>query len=254
MDFGLLNKGALVMASSKGLGKAVAAELSKEGCNVVICGRNDETLKNTSDEITSESGRECFYVQGDITSQNDRKRILSYSKSKIKSIDVLVTNSGGPKPGSFDDHDNEDWRDAYSLLVESTVSMIRGVLPDMKEQKWGRIITITSQAVKQPVEGLILSNSIRSAILGLVKTLSIELGKHNITVNNVLPGYTLTDRLETLIRQRGTSLENISANVPLKRVGLPNEFATAVAFLASEKASYITGVSLPIDGGWIKGI
>ena len=254
MDFGLLNKGALVMASSKGLGKAVAAELSKEGCNVVICGRNDDTLKNTSDEITSESGRECYYVQGDITSQNDRKRILSYSKSKIKSIDVLVTNSGGPKPGSFDDHDNEDWRDAYSLLVESTVSMIRGVLPDMKEQKWVRIITITSQAVKQPVEGLILSNSVRSAILGLVKTLSIELGKHNITVNNVLPGYTLTDRLETLIRQRGTSLENISVNVPLKRVGLPNEFAAAVAFLASEKASYITGVSLPIDGGWIKGI
>ena len=254
MDFGLLNKGALVMASSKGLGKAVAAELANEGCNVVICGRNDETLKNTSDEITSESGRECFYVQGDITSQNDRKRILSYSKSKIKSIDVLVTNSGGPKPGSFDDHDNEDWRDAYSLLVESTVSMIRGVLPDMKEQKWGRIITITSQAVKQPVEGLILSNSVRSAILGLVKTLSIELGKHNITVNNVLPGYTLTDRLETLIRQRGTSLENISVNVPLKRVGLPNEFAAAVAFLASEKASYINGVSLPIDGGWIKGI
>ena len=254
MDFGLLNKGALVMASSKGLGKAVAAELANEGCNVVICGRNDETLKNTSDEITSESGRECFYVQGDITSQNDRKRILSYSKSKIKSIDVLVTNSGGPKPGSFDDHDNEDWHDAYSLLVESTVSMIRGVLPDMKEQKWGRIITITSQAVKQPVEGLILSNSVRSAILGLVKTLSIELGKHNITVNNVLPGYTLTDRLETLIRQRGTSLENISVNVPLKRVGLPNEFAAAVAFLASEKASYITGVSLPIDGGWIKGI
>lgn len=254
MDFGLSNKGALVMASSKGLGKAVAAELANEGCNVVICGRNDNTLKNTSDEITSESGRECYYVQGDITSQNDRKRILSYSKSKIKSIDVLVTNSGGPKPGSFDDHDNEDWRDAYSLLVESTVSMIRGVLPDMKEQKWGRIITITSQAVKQPVEGLILSNSVRSAILGLVKTLSIELGKHNITVNNVLPGYTLTDRLETLIRQRGTSLENISVNVPLKRVGLPNEFAAAVAFLASEKASYITGVSLPIDGGWIKGI
>jgi len=254
MDFGLLNKGALVMASSKGLGKAVAVELANEGCNVVICGRNDDTLKNTSDEIMSESGRECFYVQGDITSQNDRKRILSYSKSKIKSIDVLVTNSGGPKPGSFDDHDNEDWRDAYSLLVESTVSMIRGVLPDMKEQKWGRIITITSQAVKQPVEGLILSNSVRSAILGLVKTLSIELGKHNITVNNVLPGYTLTDRLETLIRQRGTSLENVSVNVPLKRVGLPNEFAAAVAFLASEKASYITGVSLPVDGGWIKGI
>ena len=219
MDFGLSNKGALVLASSKGLGKAVAAELANEGCNVVICGRNDNTLKNTSDEITSESGRECYYVQGDITSQNDRERILSYSKSKIKSIDVLVTNSGGPKPGSFDDHDNEDWRDAYSLLVESTVSMIRGVLPDMKEQKWGRIITITSQAVKQPVEGLILSNSVRSAILGLVKTLSIELGKHNITVNNVLPGYTLTDRLETLIRQRGTSLENISVNVPLKESG-----------------------------------
>lgn len=132
--------------------------------------------------------------------------------------------------------------------------MIRGALPGMKERNWGRIITITSQAVKQPVEGLILSNSIRSALLGLVKTLSFELGKYNITVNNVLPGYTLTDRLENLIKQRGTSLENISVDVPLKRVGLPNEFAAAVAFLASEKASYITGVSLPIDGGWIKGI
>ena len=254
MDFGLLNKGALVMASSKGLGKAVALELAKEGCNVIICGRHNNTLKNTSEEITSESGRECFYVQGDLTSENDRKRILSYAKLKTKSIDILVTNSGGPKPGNFYDHDNEDWSDAYSLLIESTVSMIRGVLPDMKERNWGRIITITSQAVKQPVEGLILSNSIRSAILGLVKTLSIELGKYNITVNNVLPGYTLTDRLENLIRQRGTSLEDISVNVPLKRVGLPNEFAAAVAFLASEKASYITGVSLPIDGGWIKGI
>ena len=254
MDFGLLNKGALIMASSKGLGKAVALELAKEGCNVVICGRNIDTLKNSSEEISSKSGRECFYVQGDITSENDRKRILSYSRSKIETIDVLVTNSGGPKPGNFDDHDNEDWSDAYSLLSESTVIMIRGVLPDMKERNWGRIITITSQAVKQPVEGLILSNSVRSAILGLVKTLSIELGKYNITVNNVLPGYTLTDRLENLIRQRGTSLENISVNVPLKRVGLPNEFAAAVAFLASEKASYITGISLPIDGGWIKGI
>ena len=132
--------------------------------------------------------------------------------------------------------------------------MIRGVLPGMKERSWGRIITITSQAVKQPVEGLILSNSIRTALIGLVKTLSIELGKYNITVNNVLPGYTLTDRLKNLIKHRGTSLENISVDVPLKRVGLPNEFAAAVAFLASEKASYITGVSLPIDGGWIKGI
>lgn len=254
MDFGLLNKGALVMASSKGLGKAVALELAKEGCNVVICGRNIDTLKNSSEEISSRSGRECFYVQGDITSENDRKRILSYSISKIESIDVLVTNSGGPKPGNFDDHDNVDWSDAYSLLIESTISMIRGVLPGMKERSWGRIITITSQAVKQPVEGLILSNSIRTAILGLVKTLSIELGKYNITVNNVLPGYTLTDRLKNLIKQRGTSLENISVDVPLKRVGLPNEFAAAVAFLASEKASYITGVSLPIDGGWIKGI
>ena len=131
-----------------------------DSSKVFIKESNIDTLKNSSEEISSKSGRECFYVQGDITSESDRKRILSYSKSKIESIDILVTNSGGPKPGNFDDHDNVDWSDAYSLLIESTISMIRGVLPDMKERNWGRIITITSQAVKQPVEGLILSNSI----------------------------------------------------------------------------------------------
>lgn len=253
MDFGLNGKNALILASSKGLGKAVATELAKEGANVFLCSRTEADLKNAAQEIGALSYKNVGYAVGDVSTKEGRERILAKAKSKLGTIDILVTNSGGPPFGTFEEHDLEAWQNAYHLLLESTVAMIRGVLPDMKEKKWGRIISITSQAVKQPVAGLVLSNSVRTAIVGLLKTLSLELGPYNITVNNVMPGYTQTERLESLM-EKNPKLNEVTNEIPLGRIGKPEEFAAAVTFLASERASYITGASIPVDGGCIKGI
>jgi len=253
MDLGLKGKRALVLASSKGLGKAVAKELAQEGVEVMLNARNEEELERTASGIKVISGKNVPFVVGDVSVPEERQHILSETLAHFGAVDILVTNSGGPPLGLFEQHEVADWEKAYKLLLESAVGMIKGVLPGMKEQNWGRIIAITSQAVKQPVDGLILSNSVRAAVLGLVKTLANELGPHNITVNNLMPGYTQTKRLESLMEKNPDFSEAIK-EVPLGRVGKPREFAAAVTFLASERASYITGVSLPVDGGWIKGI
>ena len=253
MDLGIKGRKALVLASSKGLGKAVATELSLEGCEVMICSRNEEHLLEAKSEIEWKTGGIVHFVVGDVSEAEGRQRILKTAFDKFGTVDILVTNSGGPPAGQFEDHAIEAWESAYKLLLESTVEIIKGVLPGMKAQKWGRIVTITSQAIKQPVNGLILSNSVRASLLGLVKTLSNEMGEFNITVNNVLPGYTETERLIEL-RGDAENWDSFTRSVPLGRVAQPDEFAAAVTFLCSEKASYITGVSLPVDGGWIKGI
>lgn len=253
MDLGIKGRKALVMASSQGLGKAVATELAHEGVSVMICSRTETDLIKAKEEIISKTGEVVNYSVGDVSTKEGRTHILEEAKAKLGTIDILVTNSGGPPFGEFENHDEEAWLNAYKLLLESTVGMINGVLSGMKEQRWGRIVTITSQAVKQPVEGLVLSNSVRSSLLGLVKTLSNEMGKFNITVNNVMPGYTETERLKQLI-EKNPDWQNIGEEIPLRRTGQPEEFAAAVTFLCSQKASYITGVSLAVDGGWIKGI
>ena len=253
MNLGLKDKIAFVTASSQGLGKSVALELAKEGAHIAICGRNQEQLEMAKHEIYKAGDGEVIALNGDLSSALDRERMISKVIQHYKKIDILVTNTGGPPAGKFDDFDQEDWLDAYELLLGSVVSLIRGVLPGMKKQKWGRIITITSQAVKQPVENLILSNSVRASVVGLMKTLSTELGSYNITVNNVMPGYTKTNRLKKLIESNPAFMSAID-EIPLKRFGNPEEFAAAVTFLASERASYITGVSLAVDGGWIKNI
>jgi 3-oxoacyl-[acyl-carrier protein] reductase len=253
MDLGISGKKALVLASSKGLGKAAAFELAREGVEVMICSRTEADLLKTADEIGSETGVPIHYAVGDVATKTGREAILSAAKHQLGTVDILVTNSGGPPFGAFEDHDEKTWENAYKLLLESTVGIIKGVLPGMKAQKWGRIITITSQAIKQPVDGLVLSNSVRASLLGLVKTLSNEMGPYNITVNNVLPGYTATDRLKHLMKQN-PDLTQITNEIPLGRIADPSDFAAAVTFLASERARYITGVSLPVDGGWIKGI
>lgn len=253
MDLGIKGRKALVLASSKGLGKAVALELSREGAEVMICSRTEANLIATKNEIESRTGGIVHYASGDVATKEGRAHILSEALEKLGSIDILVTNSGGPPFGAFEDHDEAAWESAYKLLLESTVGMIQGVLPGMKANKWGRIVTITSQAIKQPVEGLVLSNAVRASLLGLMKTLSNELGLFNITVNNVMPGYTETERLQNLMASN-PALNEITTEIPLGRIGQPEEFAAAVTFLASQKASYITGVSLAVDGGWIKGI
>lgn len=253
MDLGLQDKRALIMASSRGLGKAVAFELAKEGCKVVICGRNKSVLEMTAKEIIDVTGVKVDFIQGDLSIKHDRDNICKTVKKLFGTIDILVTNTGGPPPGLFEVHDEGAWEQAYKSLVESAVGVIKTLLPGMKSQKWGRIILITSQAVKQPVESLVLSNAMRASLTGLMKTLSNELGSYNITVNSVLPGYTRTERLEKLIKTNPGFSEAVK-EIPLGRIAEVEEFASAVTFLASERASYITGVSLPVDGGWIKGI
>jgi 3-oxoacyl-[acyl-carrier protein] reductase len=253
MDLGLKNKVAFVAASSQGLGKSVALELAQEGASVIICGRNKENLEKTKQEIENKTGQKLLALSGDLSVSAEREQIIEMTLQSYKTVDILVTNGGGPPTGKFEDHTQQHWDNAYNQLLASVVGLINGFLPGMKQQQWGRIISITSMAAKQPVNNLILSNSVRASVVGLIKTLSNELGVYNITVNNVMPGYTETDRLKELM-EKNSSFASAKTEVPLGRFGKPEEFAAAVAFLASERASYITGVSLAVDGGWIKGI
>lgn len=253
MYLGLVNKNALVMASSKGLGKGVATELAKEGANVAICGRDEDALERTMKDLMVVGTGQFIKVKTDLTVPEERERLVDTTLAQFGSIDILVTNGGGPPLGTFESHDLEQWKKTYVMLLESVVDIAQRCVPSMKENRWGRIVTITSQAIKQPVKGLILSNSVRASLLGLVKTLTIELGGHGITVNNVLPGFTKTDRLNNLMSQRPNMASAVD-DVPLGRFGDVDEFAAVVAFLCSERASYVSGVSIPVDGGWIKGI
>ena len=253
MKLGIKDKVAFVAASSQGLGKAVALELAQEGCKVIINGRHADSLQKAASEIKSMTSQEVLTMQGDVTNADDRQFMIKRILSDFGKVDILVTNSGGPPPGPFESFEKQDWDDAYELLLASTVELIKGFLPGMKAQKWGRIIGITSRAVKEPVPNLILSNSVRASVVGLYKTLATELGPFNITVNNVMPGYTNTERLQKLLKAN-PGMQGAIDQTPLQRMGEPDEFAAAVAFLASMRASYITGVSLPVDGGSIKGL
>ena len=251
MDLKIKGKIAFVTASSKGLGKAVAMQLAKEGAYLAICARQKQQLQLTAAEIGRFNDGNVLPLTGDLSNAEQREEMIDRVLEHYKKVDILITNTGGPPAGKFEDFDLNDWNTAYEQLLATPVVLIKKVLPGMKAQKWGRIIAITSQAVKQPVDNLILSNSIRASVVGLIKTLSNELGSYNITVNNVMPGYTKTSRLENLIKSNPSFAAAVDT-IPLKRFAEPEEFAAAVAFLASERAGYITGTSLAVDGGWIK--
>ena len=253
MELGLKNKVAFVAASSQGLGKSVALELAQEGAKVIINGRFKENLERTKQEIEKQANAEVLALAGDLSIYAEREQIIKTALQVYNTIDILVTNTGGPPTGKFEELKQKDWDKAYNNLLASVVGLVNGILPGMKQQRWGRIIAITSMAVKQPVNNLILSNSVRASVVGLIKTLSNELGMYNITVNNVMPGYTETERLKELI-DNNPSFASAKTEIPLGRFGTPEEFAAAVAFLASERASYITGISLAVDGGWIRGM
>jgi 3-oxoacyl-[acyl-carrier protein] reductase len=243
MDLGLKDRVAVVAASSKGLGKAVALGLAAEGVKLALCARGQEELQRTASQIPTEVLAQVV----DVTVDAEVRSFIESTQRKFGRIDICVTNAGGPPAKRFEDTSAADWRSAVDLNFMSTLHFARAVLPIMKEQRWGRLIAISSVAVLQPVDGLILSNAARSAVRGLVKSLSNEYAPFNILVNNVCPGYTATERLLKL----GVQPE---AQIPLGRVGTPEEFANLVVFLASERASYITGVSIPVDGGWVKAI
>lgn len=253
MELQIQGKNALIGASSQGLGKAVALELAKEGANVLICARDAQKLQAAKSEIESLGPTGTIAaVSADLADPAERRKVISTALDTFGTVDILVTNTGGPPAGLFEEHSQQAWDQAYQLLLASTADLIRGVLPGMKAQRSGRIITITSMAVKQPVESLVLSNSIRASVVGLVRTLANEVGQYGITVNNVMPGYTNTQRLKNLIHADNSFLK--TDDIPLRRVAEPQEFASVVAFLASARASYITGASIPVDGGWIKSL
>ncbi|HJZ63660.1 MAG TPA: SDR family oxidoreductase [Candidatus Acidoferrum sp.] len=262
MDLRLKGRVAIVAAASTGLGRAVARELSKEGASVAICARTAETLEKTANEIRHETGGEILHKTVDVTKESEVTAFVSATEQRFGKIDICVTNSGGPPSKLFVDTRPEDWRSAVDLLLLSTVYFARETLPRMKKNGWGRFITITSTTVKQPVDGLLLSNSIRSAVAGLAKTLSSEYARFGITVNNVCPGYTGTDRLnelsEAIAARNKTSVTEVvdswKKEIPAGRIGSPEEFAAVVTFLASERAGYVNGTSLAIDGGIVRGL
>ena len=261
MDLGIEGRVAVVAASSKGLGRAVAEELAAEGVNLVLCARGEAALHAAADRIRAK-GTTVIAIPADLSREGEPERVVEEAIGAFGKVDILVTNTGGPPAGRFEDHDLQAWRAAVQLNLESVIGLIRAALPAMKIQRWGRIINVTSIAVKQPVENLILSNSVRAAVTGLARTLASEVAPFGITVNCVMPGYTRTERLEELAAanaaREGVSIDEIRdrwhVQIPMRRLGEPAEFAAMVAFLASERASYITGVSVPVDGGWIQSL
>jgi len=262
MDLGLKGKIALVAASSRGLGRAVAEALAAEGCDLLLCARGSEALEATAASIRSASKRKVFAISADLSKPEDVARVAETAMREFGRVDILVTNGGGPPAGPFESHSADAWHAAVRQTLDSVVELTRVVLPGMKERRWGRIINITSIAVKQPVDNLILSNSVRAAVTGFARTLANEVAPSGVTVNNVMPGYTRTDRVTGLAAKnaelRGTTPEAQLAifekQIPMGRLGEPREFAAMVAFLASEQASYITGASIAVDGGWIKSL
>ena len=251
MDLGIKDKVAFIGGSSQGLGKSIALQLAKEGVLPILSGRKVESLNETKAEIESKTRITPMTIQGDLSIEEDRLNIIQTVLQEFDSVDIVITNTGGPPAGNFDDFGQEQWNKAYELLFGSAVSIIRGFLPKMKSQQWGRIIAITSVSSKQPIDNLILSNAIRSSVVGLIKSLANELGPYQITANNVMPGYTATQRLKALT-ESNPNFANVLSEIPMKRFGKPEELAATVTFLASQQASYINGVSLAVDGGWIK--
>jgi 3-oxoacyl-[acyl-carrier protein] reductase len=262
MDLGLKGKVAAVAAASEGLGKASALELAREGCAVAICARDEGPLQATAQEIRDATGARVVAVVADMTKAEDITRFIDTARAELGDPLVLVTNAGGPPAGTFDQFDDAAWERAFNLTLMSTVRLIRAALPGMRKAGWGRIINITSVSVKQPIDELLLSNAIRPGVIGLAKTLATQLGPEGITVNNVAPGSTLTDRQHSLARARaereGRTADEVitdaGASIPVGRIGQPEELAAVVAFLASTRASFVTGSTIAVDGGAVRGL
>lgn len=260
MDLGLKGKKALVTGSSRGLGFATALELAREGCRVCINSTDAEKLKLAEEQIAAETTADVFSVCADIAQLDAAEKIVAEATQKMNGLDILITNSGGPPSGSFESFDDQAWQAAVELNFLGHVRLIRAALPFLKESDSPGVLTVTSMSVKQPVPNLVLSNSVRSATVGLTKTLALELGNLGIRFNSILPGWTETERVQELMAFRAdtnkTTIEEeftkqASAS-PFKRFASPREFANVAVFLVSPAASYVTGVMLTVDGGMYK--
>jgi 3-oxoacyl-[acyl-carrier protein] reductase len=262
MDLGIKDRVALVAAASKGIGFAAARELAKEGARVFLCSRDEKRASEAAQRLHDETGANVAGIGADVTDNESVERFVNLVRERTGRIDILVNNAGGPPSTTFADTDLEMFRKAFELNALSAIRLAKLVLPGMRAQKWGRIVNITSVSVKQPIDGLLLSNTVRAGLTGWAKTVSGEVAADNVTVNNVAPGYTLTERQEELAIARaaatGTPKEEMiglwAAQVPMRRLASPEEIGAAVAFLASERASYITGVTLQVDGGWVRSL
>jgi len=262
MDLGIKGRVALVAASSQGIGLATAEAFAAEGCRVAMCARNGNALNAGAEEIRKKHNAEVFTEAFDVTDAKAVAAFVAAVAAKFGSVDICVTNAGGPPAKGFLAASLEDWQKAVDANFLSTVYFAREVIPHMQKKKWGRIITITSITTKQPVTDLVLSNAVRAAVVGLVKSLANEFGKDGILVNNVGPGFTATERLKELAKARAAStgkpeqefFDTWASEAPLKRLGEPRELAETIVWLASERASYITGQTVLVDGGMYKGL
>ncbi|MEA3321837.1 MAG: SDR family oxidoreductase [Bacillota bacterium] len=261
MEMNLKGKTALVMASSQGLGKAIAASFIEEGVNVVLASRNEEKLADVQSELLKNNGGRASYIQTDITDSSQIQRAVQHTVDTYGRLDILVNNAGGPPAGSFEQITDEQWQQAFELNLLSYIRTIREALPHLKKNG-GKIINIASSSIKEPIPGLLLSNTFRTGIVGLTKTLASELAGDNILINTVAPGRIATDRVafldEVNAEKQGITKaemeEKVKAGIPLGRYGEPEEFAKVVTFLVSDANSYMTGSSFLVDGGMVKSI
>jgi 3-oxoacyl-[acyl-carrier protein] reductase len=261
MDLGVKGKVALVCASSHGLGFATASRLAREGAAVVVCGRDPDAVDSARERIAAGGGK-ALGIAANLSDAKDRLRLVREVQSSLGAIDIAVLNTGGPPTGRFDSIGLDQWQDAYKSLVETVVHLSQLVLPGMVAKKWGRVLAVTSFVAREPAELMALSNSLRASVIGLMRTLANEYGPHGITVNSILPGYILTDRMRKVARAQAEAkglppdqaFDRIAMNIPLGRLGNPDEFGNVAAFLVSEAASYVTGTAITIDGGLSKGV
>ena len=259
MNLNLKNKNAIVCASSQGLGKAAALDLAEEGVNLAICSRDQDKINKVKEEIHQKIGSaiKVIALQVDLDSPDEIQAFYKQVENDLGSVDILVNNNGGPPPSTFEQLSDDDWQKAFNSTMMSCLRLSKLVIPNMKKNGWGRIINISSVSVKTPVNGLFLSNSLRMGVLGWAKALSDELAPHGITVNTVCPGYTRTERVEAILETQSNSSglkkeeieKSIAENIPMKRVGEAEDLAGLITFLASEKADYMTGLAIQVDGG-----
>lgn len=262
MDLHLKDKIALVTGSTRGLGYATALQLAREGCKVAINGRDETTIQKAAGQIQKETGAQVIGLAGDASLPDVPAKLVQQTVEAFGGLDILITNTGGPKPGSIDSLDEAAWQSGIDLCLMAHVRLIKSALPHLRKSQAASILTVTSLTVKQPLPNLLISNSVRTATVGLTKSLAIELGTEGIRVNSILPGWTETERVTALMEDRANKNQSSAeeeakrqaAEIPLGRMGQPAEFANAAVFLVSPAASYITGTMLNVDGSVIKGI